>query len=182
MNNRGFTFPEVIISLAVFSIVSGMGAALFGSSIPTLRANSQMSRVVGLVQMGRANAIRRQRDIEMRFDATTSSIRLIRSDAGVEVPVAEVFLEYGVGLRTFETVDEDTPDQFGDASATDFEGAERLFFISDGSLVDEDGLPTDGTIFLGMSGQPSTARAVTVTGATARPRPYRWITDTWIAQ
>lgn len=184
MNHRGFTLPELLIAIALLAIVAGVGAALFGSAISTARANSQASRVSGLVQLARENAIRTQRDLELTFDTDQHVVRLLRNNDDQPVLVAEVALEYGVRLMLLDGPDDlpDTPEAFGDDSAADFGDAGRLFFISDGSLVDEDSVPVNGTIFLGMTNQPASARAVTITGATARPRRYRWMGAEWMAQ
>lgn len=181
MNQRGFSLPELLIAIALVAIAAGVGAALFGSAISTARANSQASRVSGLVQLARENAIRTQRDLELTFDTDRQIVRLLRNDDDQPVLIAEVALEYGVQLMLPDGPG-DTPDAFGDNSATDFGDAERLFFISDGSLVDEDSVPVNGTIFLGVNNQSTSARAVTITGATARPRRYRWMGAEWAAQ
>lgn len=183
MNHRGFTLPELLITIALVAIVAGVGAALFGSAISTARANSQASRVSGLVQLARENAIRTQRDLELTFDTDRQIVQLLRDD-DQPVLVAEVALEYGVRLMLLDGPGDmpDTPDAFGDDAAADFGDAERLFFISDGSLVDEDSVPVNGTIFLGIDNQPASARAVTITGATAKPRRYRWMGAEWMTQ
>jgi len=154
-----------------------MGAALYGSAIPTVRADAEATRLVGLIQLARETAIMRQRDIEMRFD--DRSVRLIRTEDGVEVPLAEVRFEYTVGLRQFADQG-DTGDGYGSDGPADFGDATRLYFISDGSLVDQTSVPVSGTFFMGMENQPSTARAVTITGPTARPRQFRWMTGSWV--
>ena len=76
----------------------------------------------------------------------------------------------------------DTPDAFGADAPASLGGATRLFFISDGSLVDEDSLPVNGTIFLGTADRPASARAITITGTTARARRYRWMGTGWVTQ
>jgi len=45
-----------------------------------------------------------------------------------------------------------------------------LVFMSTGGLVDANGNPISGTVFLGIPGKPATARAVTVLGSTGRIR------------
>jgi hypothetical protein len=42
-------------------------------------------------------------------------------------------------------------------------------------------VPVNGTIFLGLPNQELGARAVTVTGTTARSQPYRWTGSRWEA-
>ena len=181
MSERGFTLPELLIAIALFVIVAGIGVAQLGPAIQTARANAQAARVSGLIQLARENAIRTQRDLELRFDTDTNTVRIVRTNNGVTASVSEVTLEYNMSLRTFAGVP-DTPEGFGMADAADFGGAARLFFISDGSLVDEDSVPVNGTIALGVADQVFSARAITVTGTTARPRRYRWLGGQWVVQ
>lgn len=181
MNDRGFTLAEVLIVITLMMIVAAFGSAVFTTSIPMLRANSQATRLATLIQLARANAIKRQRDIELRFDSASNAVRLVRSEAGTETTFGEVTFEYGVALHRVASLG-DTPDGFGAAADTDFGTAQRLYFISDGSLVDERNLPVNGTIFLSMGDRPRTARAVTINGTTARPRVYRWMGSTWATQ
>jgi type II secretory pathway pseudopilin PulG len=171
----------LLIAVAMFMVLSGVGLALMGSAVQTARANSQAARVAGLIELARANAIRTQRDLELTFDSPSNTVRIVRNEGGVATPLAEVTLEYSIALRTFDDIG-DTPDAFGNATPTDFGDAARLFFISDGSLVDEDSLPANGTIFLGTADEPASARAITITGATARARRYRWMAGEWVAQ
>ncbi|HWI17418.1 MAG TPA: prepilin-type N-terminal cleavage/methylation domain-containing protein [Vicinamibacterales bacterium] len=183
MRERGFTLTELLISIALFATLAGMAVALMGTATQVMRANSQASRVSGLIQLARENAIRTQRDLELTFDDESNSVRVVRTEDGVASTVAEVSLEYQVQLRMLaEFAGTDTPDAFGNADAVDFGGAARLFFISEGSLVDEDSVPVNGTIFMGVTDQPLTGRAITITGTTARPRKYRWMGNTWAAQ
>jgi prepilin-type N-terminal cleavage/methylation domain-containing protein len=178
---RGFTLVEMLVAITLFVIVSGVGVANLGPAIRTARANSQAARVSGLIQLARENAIRTQRDLELTVDTATNTLRIVRSNNGVATSVSEVTLEYNMSLRTFAGVP-DTPEGFGMANAADFGGAARLFFISDGSLVDEDSVPVNGTIALGVADQQFSARAITVTGTTARARRYRWMGGQWVAQ
>jgi prepilin-type N-terminal cleavage/methylation domain-containing protein len=183
MRERGFTLSELLISIALFATLAGMAIALMGTATQVMRANAQASRVSGLIQLARENAIRTQRDLELTFDDASNTVRVVRTEAGVAGTLAEVALEYRMELQILaQFADTDTPDAFGNAGAVDFGSAGRLFFISDGSLVDEDSVPVNGTIFMGVPSQPLTGRAVTITGATARPRKYRWMGEAWAAQ
>jgi hypothetical protein len=81
----------------------------------------------------------------------------------------------------------DTPDGFGNGGAIYFEGitngpATGMWFQSDGELVDAATLlPINGTVFLGVSGQATAARAVTVLGTTGRVRAYRSTGVAWFS-
>jgi hypothetical protein len=52
-------------------------------------------------------------------------------------------------------------------------------FLSDGSFGAAVGVPVNGTIFTCIPGNSTSARAVTILGATGRVRPYRWDGSAW---
>jgi hypothetical protein len=73
----------------------------------------------------------------------------------------------------------DTPDAYGNANPIEFESVANgpvggMVFQSDGEFLDgATFLPINGTVFLGITGQQSTARAVTVLGTTGRVRGWK---------
>ena len=73
----------------------------------------------------------------------------------------------------------DTPDAFGAAAPVSFGSASRVFFNSDGMLVDQAGSPVNGTIFVALPEHPESARAVSVLGSTGRVRGFRWTGNHW---
>ena len=75
----------------------------------------------------------------------------------------------------------DTPDGFAaGAGGIEFTGAEPWSFTSEGTLVDVNGDVVNGTVFLGIPDQPATGRAVTLFGATAYLREWRWNGRGWV--
>jgi hypothetical protein len=114
-----------------------------------------------------------RREVEVRFDPDANTVTLLKLDGGVATPMERVLIEYGVQFKQFSGLG-DTPDEFGASGPIDFGDSATLRFDADGSLVDETGLPANGTLFLGLGNQPLTARAITLTGTTARARLYRW--------
>ncbi len=175
-NQRGFTLAELLVASAFFMTVSGMGVALLGSALPSVRTDGEVNRLIGLLQVARETAITRQRDVEVRVDPDTNSVLIVRHEEGVEVPVRQLIFEYNVSFLQFDGMG-DTPETYGDASAVDFGGAVSMTFAPDGSFLAEDNVPLNGTFYLGVAGRPETARAVTLTGATARARLYAWAAD-----
>jgi hypothetical protein len=57
-----------------------------------------------------------------------------------------------------------------------------LIFRAEGMFTDGNPNldPLNGTVFIGVFGQPSTARAVTIFGPTALIRGYRWNGSQWV--
>src|SRR6266850_1667344 len=54
----------------------------------------------------------------------------------------------------------------------------RLTFTG-GSLVDQDGLTLNGTVFVALPNDKQSARAVTIFGSTGRVRGFRWDGGSW---
>jgi len=171
--SAGFTLTEMTVVLAIFMVMTAGAMALLSSAEPTIRANGQVNRVLSMMQRGREAAITRQRMHVVRVDEDAETIELLRLEDEVEVPVETIALEYGMQVHIFSG-SPDTPDGYGNEAAADFGGATAVMFDSEGSFVDASGVPCSGTIYLGNPSDPSTARAVTLTGSTGRARFYVW--------
>ena len=63
--------------------------------------------------------------------------------------------------------------------AISFGTALKIMFGPDGTLIDNNGSPINGTVFLSVANNPASFRAVTVLGATGRVRSYRWNGVVW---
>jgi Tfp pilus assembly protein FimT len=173
-SERGYTYIEVVVTVLIFMCASGMALAGLSAAMPSLRVNGQLNRLMGALHYARELSISSRRDVEVRFDPEQSSMTVIRRDpGGVETTVQNVVFEYNVRFVKYTGMG-DTPEAYGADDVVDFGDAQELLFVSDGSLVDETGIPVNGTIFLGLEGRPHTARAVTLTGSTARARYYTW--------
>jgi prepilin-type N-terminal cleavage/methylation domain-containing protein len=177
---RGFTLAEVMVTLAVFMTASAIAVPPLWSAVTAYRADGQAQRLVGLLQLGRETAITRQRDVQLLLEPAARRARLVLRDGGNETVIREVALEDGVEFRQFPGFG-DTPAAFGAAAPIDFNGADPLLFISDGTLVDDTDLPINGTIFLGIAGRPASARALAINGATARAQLYAR-SSAWMAR
>jgi hypothetical protein len=131
------------------------------------------------LRVAREQAIAQRRTVQVVFAAPNRLV--VRR---VEVPgpgttvLSDVRLDEGMAFQLFQGIP-DTPDAFGRASATSFGTATTLAFTSEGSFVDQNGDPVNGTAFLGRPNQPTSARAVTVFGPTALVRNWRWNGSQW---
>ncbi len=175
----GFTMVESAV--VVFFIFTATGFALLNIQgiLPGMRANEASSQVLAQLRTARELSLSQRRNIEVKF-VGNNQIDLVRADltSGTTV-LSRLTLENNGQFQMFSGVP-DTPDSFGNAAAVDFRGASGLFFLSDGTFVDLQGNPLNGSIFLGIPNHPETARAVTILGATGRVRAYRWTGSQWI--
>ena len=177
-SSRGFTAPELLISIAIFSTLAGITALGFSSASRAMKGTAGMQQVMAQLRVARELAISQRRSIEVQFVAP-NEIRTIRW----EIPngtttLNQYFLEGGVEYYRFSSVP-DTPDGFGIAGAVSFD-TQTARFLSDGRFVDATGAPFSGNIFLAIQGQPISQRAVTIFGGTGRMRGYRWDGTQWL--
>jgi len=172
-DQSGFTLIETLVAISLLVIGAAMALTVTSSTMTSMRADGQVRRLVQLVQLGRELAISTRRDHELVFDIPQNTVRLMRMNGGLPTEVESLIFEYGVRLMTYPGLG-DTPEGYGAGGVVNFGSATRFIFESDGSFIDETGLPLNGTVFLGMQNKLQAARAITVTGTTARPRMYRW--------
>ena len=177
--SAGFTMVECAVACCFIFTVTGFALLNIQGILPAMRANEASNQMLGQFRTGRELAISQRRNIEVRF-VGNNQVELVRAD----VPSGTTLLSTStlgsnLQFQLFSAVP-DTPDSFGKSAAVDFHGASKLFFLSDGTFVDQQGNPLNGSIFLGLPSHPETARAVTILGATGRVRAYRWTGIKWI--
>ncbi len=170
---------EISIVILLISVIAGFALLNIEGVMPGIEANAALRQTVAQLRRGRELAIAQRRNIEVRF-VDNNEIQLVRFDVpNGRTVLSAVTLESGIEFLLFGGVP-DTPDSFGKAAAVDFGNADTMIFLSDGTLVDAEGNPLHGSVFLGLPDHPETARAVTILGATGRVRGYRWTGSSWI--
>lgn len=180
-NERGFSLAEVMIVLGVMGILMGISAVTISTSRSGLTGDGAMRVVMAQMNQARELAITQRRNMRLTFTGT-GTVNIVRE----EVPgptlttITSIPFEGGV---TFQLVAglPDTPDAFGKVSAVYFSTATQIKFAPDGTLVDQDGLSLNGTVFVAKGADKLSARAVTIFGSTGRVRAYRWDGSGWKA-
>jgi prepilin-type N-terminal cleavage/methylation domain-containing protein len=180
---RGFSLIELLIAFIVIGIMVSMALVEAGPTIQQWHADTAMYEVQGQLRWARQTSIAQRRDIQVQF-LGNNEIKLIRQDepAGQTV-LSDLFLT-GAAQFMLAPGMTDTPDGFGNASPVEFDGVAGgppiMQFQSDGTFVDGNGNPVDGTVFVAIPSYPLAARAVTVLGATGRVRPYKRSGNGWM--
>ncbi len=174
---RGFTLIELLVVVGVLGVAMAVAVPSIGSWLAAARADAGMRQLLGELRAARDFAMTQRRTMEVQF-LGTNQITCTRVDGMNRTTLREAVFEYGMEYRLEPGVP-DTPDAFGNTSALDFGGPTTLYFLVDGSVVDDTGVPLSGTVFLGRPDQPLTARAVTVLGPTGRVQAYRWNGGSW---
>ena len=178
-DNAGFSVVETGIAALVICVIAGFAVLTIPGIMPGINANTCLNQTVAQLRSGRELAIAQRRSIELRF-VGNDQVELVRFDvpAGRTV-LSTIMLEGDMQFLVFGGIP-DTPDAFGNGTAVAFGGPAPFMFLSDGALVDAQGNPINGSVFLGLIDHPETARAVTILGATGRVRGYRWSGTSWI--
>lgn len=179
----GFTLVEVLIVAGLIAVVAAMTLPVTDQFIRSSKQDSSALAAAVAVDAARDRAVAERRNVVMNF-VSPNRIQLIRqniNDAGTVVStttVDEFVLENGMQIYKFPGAS-DTPDAFGATSATSFSGTAPVMFTSDGTLIDSNGDVVNGTLFLGIPGQASSARALTIFGVTGFTRTWKWSGTQW---
>jgi type II secretory pathway pseudopilin PulG len=187
---RGFTLLETVIVVAIMMVLMGMAVIQSFGSLESYRATSAMDVVTSQLRVARQLAISQRRDVQLSFNLATLphtiSYQIQPAFAGDSTgPLVTVPLPQQTQF-TQEPGVPDTPMGFGTCSgvsgvciANVSGGPPFMEFTSTGQFTDNTGINVlNGTIFVGMNNQKSTARAVTIMGGTGRVREYTYIAGT----
>jgi len=183
-DEAGFTLLEIMVVVALLGTLAAMAIMVSPSLTQHARAEAGISQVLDALRLGREAAISQRRNVEVRFIGL-NVVQTARQDinaAGVVTGTTvlnTVELENRVRFGLEPSVP-DTPDGFGNATAVAFGASPTRMFTSEGTFVDQQGDVLNGTVFLSIPGQPTSARAITIFGPTALVRVWRWGGRQWV--
>ncbi|MGB7284874.1 MAG: prepilin-type N-terminal cleavage/methylation domain-containing protein [Candidatus Acidiferrum sp.] len=198
---RGFSLLEMVVVVLLAFIVMAF-AIIHGKSITqNARANAAMDALVATLREGREMAIAKRRNVEVQI-TTPNEIQLTvltLPGEAVAPTITPTYLNDNVGGgSTFILFSglPDTPMAFGDSTPISLQqpaggGAWTVMFTTSGAFVGTsqsaatlyqvtNNNPVNASIFMGVTGETNTARAVTIFGATGRVRSYYWNGASWL--
>lgn len=181
LNERGFTLVEMLVVLGITGVVMGMTIMVSPALRPAAAPDAGTAQVLEILRSARALAISQRRDVELRFVGTdTIEMARLEMPGPAKTVVLTTRLENRVQFLVQAGVP-NTPDAFMPfGAAVAFPAtATQLVFTSQGSFVNQAGDPVNGSIFLSVSGDTNSARAVTILGTTALVRAWRWDGSKW---
>ncbi len=157
--------------------MSGVAVAIMANIMPEVHADSSLEMIEATLQQAHEAAISQRRNFEVSF-LGTNEIKVERVElSGSLTTTSDNFLGNGVAYALVTGVP-DTPDNFsggpGAPGLADNFGNAEIVFASDGTAVDASGNVVNGTIFMAIGTNPTTARAVTVMGATGKVTGYSY--------
>ena len=179
----GFNLIELLIALLVMSVMVAATVIEMHPVIQQWRANTAMNQIMSQLRWAREASIAQRRNIQIQFNGI-NQITLIRQEVPAGQTVLSSLALTGAMQFMLSPGMPDTPDRFGNAAPIEFAGVAGgppiMQFQSDGTFIDGNGNPINGTVFLGMRNFPAAERAITVLGATGRVRTFRSTGQGWI--
>jgi prepilin-type N-terminal cleavage/methylation domain-containing protein len=189
---RGFSMIEILVVVAIAMVIAGIAIIQSRPAVMQIRANTAKDLVQGSLRRARETAISDRRSVKVEFPVNPpanpagSYVRLTRLGGGIGPDTVIVMIPIpGSVIYTTFAGEPDTPDGFGNGGPIYFGGvnngpAAGMIYQSDGTFAAATGIPINGTVFMGVAGEPTTARAVTILGSTGRVRSYHISgTTTW---
>ena len=176
----GFTLLETMMVMALALVVGGMAIPVSRNLLARSKATSATMEVVTWFETARNRATAERRNFEVTCDPVLRTITVQRVEPNLsKTPIFTRQLPETVAFQQFSGAP-DTPDQFGASAPIDFDGPSPYMFTAEGMFADGNGDPSNGTIFMGKSGQRDTGAAVTVFGATGLLRTWKLAGNTWV--
>ncbi|MGA8013053.1 MAG: type II secretion system protein, partial [Candidatus Acidiferrales bacterium] len=193
---RGFSMIELCVVIGIIMILSATALFQLGPALQAQRADTAMRQVVEQLRSARELAIANRRWVQVTFPVgivngvNENQILITQKNsltlgAGADAAQLAVPIQRPMAFYVFPGPVPDTPDAFGNASAIEFGGIANgpvggMYFNSNGEMVNGTTLlPMNGTVFIGVAGKPTTARAVTVMGTTGRIRGWTGNGTAW---
>jgi prepilin-type N-terminal cleavage/methylation domain-containing protein len=184
-SQAGFTLLEVLTVVGILGTLAAMALMVTPAFSRHARAEGGVAQVLDVMRSARDTAISQRRNVEVLFIGL-NAIRTRRIDidaAGNQTGTTilrTVELENNVQFRLQPGVP-NTPDAFGAmAGPLTFTLAGPWMFTSEGSFVGGTGDVANGSVFVSIANQPTSARAITVLGATGLVRQWTWNGRDWV--
>jgi prepilin-type N-terminal cleavage/methylation domain-containing protein len=178
----GYSLIELMFVTGIMAVVIGIAVVQIGSSRQGLNGDGAMRVVLSQANQARELAITQRRNMRLTFDSG-NLVQIIREEVPGPTLTTISTVVFEGGLQ-FLKLAGDTPEALGttgNATAVAFGTATQIKFAPDGTLVDQDGITLNGTVFVAFPNQMLSARAVTIFGSTGRIRGYRWDGRFWKA-
>ena len=179
---RGFSLIEMMVAVMIILIVSAIAITSLKPNLQQARLDAAMREVLDTFRQAREYSIENRRYVQISFPANNqmriTQMNTLTVGAGGVNPVLTTVTLAPPLIFNLDGMP-DTPDGYGNAGPLVFEGTVNgpvggMVFQSDGEFLDGTTfLPINGSVFLGMPGQQSTARAVTILGTTGRVRGWK---------
>ena len=193
---RGFSMTELSVAIGIILIIFGMAIAAFQPAIQAAKYDAGMRQVLDQLRQAREYSLANRRYVQVSFpivptaegpqyEVVITELNSLTAGGGAVNPVLSTTpIQFPEQFYVYPGY-VDTPDGYGNSGAIVFGGtiggpAAGMIFQSDGELVSAATLqPINGTVFLGVPGNPMSVRAITVLGSTGRIRGWKGADSRW---
>jgi len=193
---RGFSMTELSVAIGIILIIFGMAIAAFQPAIQAAKYDAGMRQVLDQLRQAREYSLANRRYVQVSFpvvptaegpqyEVVITELNSLTAGGGAVNPVLSTTpIQFPEQFYVYPGY-VDTPDAYGNSGAIVFGGtiggpAAGMLFQSDGELVSAATLqPINGTVFLGVPGNPLSIRAITVLGSTGRVRGWKGADARW---
>jgi prepilin-type N-terminal cleavage/methylation domain-containing protein len=177
---RGFTLIELMLVVGITAVALGMVVVVSPQMSRYAQAQSGVEQLVSALRFARETAVAQRRNVQVRFiGVNTIQIARVEIPSGVATVLQTIPLESRLKYYLMPGLP-DTPDRFGNSAAIAFGASPIRMFTSEGTFVDQAGDELNGTVFMGIEGQPESARAISIFGPTALVRTWSWTGRAWV--
>jgi len=173
-------------------VISATAIFMIQPSLQNAKCDAAMKQVVDQIRQAREYAITNRRYIQISFptvgnrpEVVITQMNTLTPGAGPVNQVLSTVIIEGPTVYYVMPGLPDTPDGYGNNGPIYFEGIINgpvggMLFQSDGELVDGTTfLPINGSVFMGIAGQKTSARSVTVLGTTGRVHAWKSAGAAW---
>jgi prepilin-type N-terminal cleavage/methylation domain-containing protein len=190
-SQSGFSLLEVVVVMAIMTVVLSFAVFATTNVMPHYTADSALNVVMGTFRTAKQTSIAQRRDVQVWIDQGFSgpeqaqhiNYQVIAIAGDQPQPMVSVALPHGAQL-VLEPGVPDTPMGFGNASAVLIGnvdgGPPIMMFRPSGAFTDANYALLNGTLFIGVPGQASTARAVAIMGGVASVVRFSWSGSEWV--
>ncbi len=202
----GFSLVEMLIVVAVLMILVGITFISYGTAAKTVRTGNAFNAVLQQIRTARQDAIEKREQFIVCFGsgsaptgASTSaygapdaqSVQIYEWPSGAALSTAiqinSVELPWDMKFQTLTGFPTSTPDGFGNTAINFDQGVSggvtnQIMFMPDGSARDTNGNYNSGIIYMARDSDLTSARAITLFGASGATRGWRLIGTKWFVQ
>ena len=184
-NDAGFTLLEVLVVVGLLGTLAAMAIMVSPSFVRLAKADSGVAQVMDVLRLARETSVSQRRNVIVR-PIGLNALQTVRQDIGAGGTVTgttvlrTVEFENNIEFRLEPGVP-NTPDMFPmNGTAISFGASPTRMFTTEGTFVDQQGDPLNGTFFLSRRGDPLSARAITIFGPTGLIRMWQWNGREWL--
>src|SRR5256885_10267883 len=146
----GFSLMEILVAVAIISIILGMALLNYGNILPNFKANSALDQLLYQLRSARERAIAHRREVQVQFVGTNQLTIKELWLVGTAPPATTVSFEGGALYMVFPSVpDIPAPFNFGNTAPVYFGGLSGgppiMKFSTSGALIDGGNTLVNGT-------------------------------------